>query len=1147
MQKLSFLVIKYLFFIFLILQASNIYGQQTTGGLLGTVYDETKAVIPGAEVTAKNIDTGLTASTTTNEFGVYRLSALIPGNYAVMVNSPGFSPFETQKVTVRLGIDLTVDVVLQVATLSEQGDLIDDKGSPFIERDTAQLSTNFEGRQVADLPTNIAGGGIDTIALLVPGVVSPNDASFSNENGTNISANGGRGRSNNFSIDGQDNNEITITGPAALITNADIVQEFQIITNNFSAEYGQAGSAIINIVTKGGTNEFHGNLFYFHRDRKLFDTLTLTERRDGKKEADALLNSTFGFTLGGPVVKDRLFFFTSYQGIREAAASFLQSSAGGRTLTPNGIATALQFVSPELANVIKLASPFSIPLGNPAIQPFTTQIIPVTINGHKDVNLEFAGITRTISTPTKENFTTSRIDWFINDRLRLFGRYLYQKNEAINVDFGRTTSGFPSNLPLRNQQAGINLVSIISPRMVNEFRFNYSRFRIDAGSGGVPSVDQADQALTNLVLPPGFLPYGVPNNIPQGRTNDNYQFFDAYKIVAGHQQIKFGADLKRRLTQARFLTNQNGTYNFFSLEQFFNNTPAVASISIGPNKLNFSEFDQAYFFEDTIRLRENLTLSLGVRYENFGQPINILNELTRRRESDPTTAIFNTNLPLEARTFANTDTDNNNFAPRIGFAFTPHFAKSIFGEDKTVIRGGYGISYDLAFYNILVNAAASSPVVLASTIQTANNGKDLALPLDPTGPGIRGALSPFVPLGQDPRLLSRTNISNDFHSPYTEQYSLGIQRQFGNNSVFEARYVGTHAVGQFQSVNANPRFDALIRDFPQFVPSGIKPSPNNGRLVASEGLTRTRINGASSTYNSLQLRFDTRIGNQLSLGTTYTFSKQIDNTSDILSDFLGGNTIAVAQDIFNSSKGERSLGAFDFRNVFTVNFIYDLPFFRDQHGLKEKLLGGFELAGTFRALPGQFYTPVQAFFDSPYSDVAFSLGLNNRIETLRPFLSNVKAPEDSVAVDTATAIASYQLDDKTTSPTGFLSLNALNSPSGPQIVPVSLDQVHFVANTKAAALLFGSPYGTAGRNSLQGDNFAQGNFAIFKNTKFSERINLQLRVEFFNVFNHPYKGVPDPFINNAGTIFANVNENSLSLSQNNNGRRTIQFGLKLFF
>jgi Carboxypeptidase regulatory-like domain len=1112
-----------------LLSAAAGYAQQVSGTVQGIVTDESKAVIPGAEIVIKNVDTGASASTVANDDGAYRLPNLTPGNYIITINANGFKRAEYTQVVVQLGSTTSQDIILQVGGASEVVEVVSG-GEVILKRDTAQIFTNYSAEKVAELPNSVAGGGVDTIALLTPGVVSPGDALFSNNNGTGISSNGGRGRSNNFTIDGQDNNDISVAGPAVGITNAEAVAEFQIVTNNFSAEYGQAGGAIINVVTKNGTNEFHGNVNYFYRNRKLFDTLTNLERRSGLAEAPNRLTNTFGFTVGGPIIKDKLLFFTSYQGIRQAESALIRSTSAGLTLTPNGIATALQFVQdPAIRDIIQRGAPFNQSIGSPIIRAdIPTEIRMVNIAGRR-VPLEFGAIQRVIQNPFEENLTTVRLDYNASDRLRMFGRYLYQKTENGNLDLGRAASGFPIDQPSRSQQIGYNLTYQVSSNAVNEFRFNYSRFRAIFGGGGTPS--NPDDALTNITMPQNFLPFGIATNLPQGRINDNYQFLNNFSIVLGRHSLKMGLSFNRRLTESNFLPNQNGSFVFRTLDAFFNNTPNNVSIAIGPNSLNFTEFDQAYFFQDDLRVRDNLTLNIGVRYENTGQPINILNEITRKRESDPTTAIFNRNLPIENRIFPGIDTDNNNFAPRVGFAYSPRFLKRIFGEDKTVIRGGYGISYDLAFYNILLNSASAAPIVLAQTVA----GRPGLLPVNAIGKNVRGLLSPLLPVGQlNPNLLSRTLVSNDFHNPYTQQYSFGIQRAFKSNTVLEASYVGTHSVGQFQSANANPRIAELARDFPQFLPAGVRPGAN-GRLIDGQGLTRLRFNGASSSYNSLQVRGDTRFKG-LVLGGSYTFAKQLDNSSEIFGTFGGGNGIAFAQNPFDLNSSERGFGAFDFRHVFSVNFIYEIPVFREQRGLVGKLLGGYQVSGTYRANSGGRFTPLQGFFGSPFTDGAFNGGFNGGVETLRPFLGNAKAPVNNVAIDTQTAQDVFGINN--VSPTGFFLLRSLADPNSPGPVAITLDQARFIANTPVTAKLFGTPFGNTPRNLLRGDDTSIGNFALFKETKITERMQLRFRVEMFNVFNHPNKGVPDVFIDDA--IFADPNEVE-------SGRRTIQFGMQLIF
>ncbi|MCS6885362.1 MAG: carboxypeptidase regulatory-like domain-containing protein [Acidobacteriota bacterium] len=1110
---------RYLFLVSAMLACAAItgYAQSATGGIRGTITDQTGAVIAGAEVSIRNNATGAEANAVTNQEGIYRIPSLPPGQYTMTITAAGFKKAELKDLAVRLGVESTYDVQLQPGGSEEIVEV--SAGEVYIEKAQAQISSSFDSAKITELPNNVAGGGIDAVALLTPGVVAPDaGASFGNTNGATISANGARARSNNFNIDGQDNNDISVTGPSVAVNNTDMVQEFQIITSNFSAEYGQASGAIVNIVTKGGSNELHGTAFLYHRNQKTLDTLTSQERRSGLKDPPPQINNIFGFTVGGPIKKDKVFFFGSFQGIEERSSFLQQSLASGLiTPTPAGLAALNSVLPADIRNVLNTLAPFNQPLGNPTIQEGTTRIINVNVAG-RTVPVQFAGIQRLIPTPSEEREYSVRIDWNVSDKMRVFGRYLIEQSLSENV-FGNFNNGLVIDVGSRNQQLGFTAVYTFSPNAVNEFRFNYSRLRADFGGGTLPSATEANQAPAFFNLPTPFVDLGAAVNLPQGRLNQNYQFYNLFSYTAGRHSLKMGLDFKRRLTRSNFLPNQNGTFNFSTFDRFANDNPNSAVIAFGNNTVNFSEFNQYYFFQDDWRVRDNLTFNIGIRYENSGQPINVFNDITTKRESDPSTAFFNTNVPLEDRVVRRIDTDMNNFAPRIGFAYTPRFWKSIFGEDKTVFRGGYGIAYDVAFYNILLNVSTSTPVVLLATLP----GTPGLVPGNPFGPAVRNTLQPLVPLRTlDPRLLTRTRVADDFHSPYTQHFSFGIQREITPRQVLEVRYVGSVTTGQFQSINANPLISAIARDFPSFLPPGVTPAANGRRL--NQGLIRERINGASANYHGLQVRYDARYSD-LFYGVSYTFSKQIDNASDIF--FSNGS--AFPQNPFDPGRGERALGDFDVRHNLAINFNYNIPVFKSQQGLVGKLLGGWQWSGTYLARPGSRYTPTQFFFGSPYADNPFNATFIGILDNLRPFLSNPNAPPTKVGIDATTAGVK--------SPTGFVDLGALNKG---KVVPVTPNDVRFIVNTPVTAKLFGSPFGTAGRNSLQGDLVSLGNMGLFKNTKVGEKLNIQFRFEMFNVFNTQNFGVPDEFVDNAGTSFADFTQNAGS-------RRSLQFGIKLIF
>ena len=335
------------------LAARPVMAQATTGSIRATVADPSGAAVVGATVRAKNQATGVESGAfTTSGEGLVDISGLIPGPYTLTVEAPGFKRSQVTDVTVNLGQPTSLNVVLQAGGVEETVTVVAGT-EEVINRDQSQLSTTFETRKVEELPSNAAGAGLDTLALLVPGVVV-GATGVSNNNGTELSVNGNRVRSNNFQIDGSDNNDLSVAGPSFFVDNQDQVAEYQVITNNFSAQYGRNQGAIVNIVTKGGTNEFHGSGFIFHRNRSALDSLNNLERRDPTRgKADKFISNVYGGTVGGPIIKDKAFFFGSYQGIKQRQ-------------TANVFSTSLSILPSEFAR-LAANNP-----GNTAITAITT-------------------------------------------------------------------------------------------------------------------------------------------------------------------------------------------------------------------------------------------------------------------------------------------------------------------------------------------------------------------------------------------------------------------------------------------------------------------------------------------------------------------------------------------------------------------------------------------------------------------------------------------------------------------------------------------------------------------------------------------------------------------------------------------------------
>jgi outer membrane receptor protein involved in Fe transport len=1174
--------------------------QATTGTIRGVVTDPTGAVVPDADISAKEGSTGIEVKTRSNGEGIYLLSRVKPGVYLMSVQKQGYKRQEFQQVNVQIGTDTTIDAVLQPGQLTETV-TVTATGEELIQKEQVQISNTFEERKVEDLPSNAAGGGIDTLALLAPGVV-PGFGNV-NSNGTTLSVNGNRARSNNFTIDGGDNNDLSIGGPSFFVDNQDTVAEFQVITSNFSAEYGRNQGAIVNIVTKTGTNQYHGTAAWFHRDNNFLNSMDNIEKRGGTQHGpNPDLFNIFEGTIGGPIKKDKLFFFGSFMYLTDFSTAIARS--GSPTIAADQLAPlAAAFPNNPVINALTTASAFALNnFGTLTERTDFPQNATITIGGK---SFRVAYPQRAFAVPFIEKEFSARGDYKINDKNAIWYRHFYQTASFANALGG--SAGFTGNEPFSGNLASASWTSQLGANSVNELKFNWNRLSVIFGGGcsGINCIPDPGQILNTFTRisfsgihssDGGTLQtIGPATNLPQGRVVTSYEFGDNFSKVFGKHQLKFGADIHRLTNSVPFLPNVNGSYGFNSVTRILNNTPQSVQLAVGTVTINYTETDQFYYVQDDWKIKDNLTLNLGLRYENTGQPINILNQISTKRESDPSTAIWLQSLPLSARTVPKIPTDSNNFAPRLGFAWTPRMgdgklARALFGEqDRTVISGGYSIAYDPSFYNIMLNVSTASPMVfLNTTVNPAAGPTIFGLPSGTaTGSAVQALATSnhlIVTNTFDPRFFSRTIVAPSFREPYSEQWTLRVQREFSRNNVVEARYVGTHGVGLFETVNQNPRFDHLLNGFsaggfnfpafPNLVPQGLQPqvagqgacvdnpatttlneaNQCNGRLLAGS-LVRSRENDAQSMYHSLQVQYRGRLFNQLSIGSSYTLSKALDNASEIFTFF----ETSEPQDPF-SYRSERGYSGFDRRHAWTMNFIWDIPAFKDQKGWLGHALGGWQLNGIYYLTSGQRYTPSDfintnllgagASYEDATSDLSFF-----GIDAFRPFVGNPSAPANAVGIsgmDLLLTAASFGITDpkvlNSINPNGFYSMNAVNH-SG-SVVPVTKDQVAFIVNGPGAAKLFGTPFGNAGRGSLIGPRLNQMNLGLFKNIRIKERMTFQMRLETFNTLNHPNPGAgfiaggraPDRFVEDAGVRDGFNDKGGIEYA-----RRAIQIGLKLIF
>ncbi len=1153
------------------------FGQVLKGSISGTVTDPQGAVVSGAQVKATNTATGAVLTTTTDSSGSFRFNLIPAGNYKVEVSAKGFKTAVQSNVAVDAGRDtglggfkLTVGETSTTVEVSAE--------APLIETTQAQVTNTFSGTALTTFAGVQENQGLDNLALFVPGVSSVRDNAFSNTNGgQGFSVNGLRGRNNDQQIDGQNNNDNSVAGPGLFVTDPEFVQQYVLITNQFGPEYGRNSGSVVNIITKSGGNAWHGSI-YGTENNSILNSLNNFDKNPDicgsgpgsncLKKPNRLNDEFGGFTVGGPIVKNKAFLFGGFD--EEITGQKTTFSTGLLTPTPAGLAAiaACPGIDPAALAAMQKFGPYGISGGNP-----TPNGTPVTGVMATCPNAEFAGVSRTVPQPVHI------FDWVMRSDLQLgqdtiTGRYLFNRNNSFNLgDNG--PGGYFINVPALSQVALISWTRNISARVVNEARVSFGRLNVEFGGnsfGTEPTAGNLDQALTNVSFrAAGLLGFGPATNLPQQRIVNTWQGQDNLNYVLGKHTVKVGVNWTYQRSPNIFLPNINGQYQFSNWDTFFANTPRRIRIANGPSQLDFREYDTFVYGGDDWKIGKNLTLNLGLTWSYYGQPANLFNDITVPRESNPATAFWASTeptgtdglgntftspgaaIPLSARTEPTIPAPKNSFGPSAGFAYSPQWGGFLTGNGKTTFRGGYRMLYDPPFYNIYLNISTSAPETFLNTVPKAGTHP---LPAVPTGPNVRASLASAIQKGVfDPREFAQTHITPDFGPDKVQSWSFGFEREITKNSALEVRYVGNHAYNLFQTLDGNPYIADLKRDFPNLVPASLTPCTTplytnanvpfagfdpTGRTDCNQGVVRTRSNTGFSNYHAAQVEFRANnLFKQLTLRSSYTFSKTLDNVSEIFSTFGGGNTVFFSQNPADqvNGKGEYSFSGLDYPHQWSILATEQLPFFKEQHGLTGHILGGWTVSANYIVASGQRYTPVQgsalaAFTaNGDYYDLGYVLNFAGA-DTAHPFLGNLSAPSTAVGIfagdacnlfaATAADLANFPVCNGTVAPTTLLSLNEINKtgdgldPTLPLPATIANKQVRFIINASTAQSIFGTPFGNAPRNPVQDAITNIGNFSIYKNVKLGERASFEFHTTLQNVFNHSNFSSVDPVLEDAG-------------------------------
>lgn len=1117
-------------------------GQVLKGSISGTVTDPQDRVVPGAQIKATQLETGAVYNTTSDSAGFFRINLMPIGTYKVEISASGFKTTVQNNVQVTAGADQGLGSFK--LAVGERTDTLEvTAAAPLVETTQSQVTNTFSGAELQHYAGIQEYQGLDTLALFVPGITNTRDNTFSNSNGPGFSSNGLRGRNNDQEIDGQNNNDNSVGGPGLFVSDPEFVQQYVLVTNQFGPEYGRNAGSVVNIVTKSGTNNWHGSL-YGDENNSVLNTLTNDEKQfEGLTKVPRLNNEYGGFTIGGPMVKNKMFIFGGFDEVLISDRTIYNAST--LTPTPAGLAQ-LNGCFPGSTGLAAFNQfgPYSIsagnptPLGSPTLIPVGPASSSCNTNG-----VPFAGIERELSTPFHG------FDWILRNDIQLGGdtltsRYVFNRGNVFNSDPGNDGAvlGYPINVTALSQAILESWTHNFGAHMVNEVRGSFGRVNVDFGGNQigntVPIAGNVQNAVAQgTIQAVGFLElFGAPNNIPQSRIVNTWQAQDNWNYVLGKHNLKAGVNWTYQRSPNVFLPNIDGTYRFSSWNSFVNNTPNRVRVAEGTPSLDFREYDTFAYGGDDWKISQNLTLNLGLTWTYYGQPENLFHTLTTAQQTG-SNPFWNPALPSSVTTLPTIPAIKTSFGPSAGFAYSPQWGGFLTGHGKTTVRGGFRMLYDPPYYNIYINESSSAPNVFLDSF-TGGSAASKPIPSIPTGPNVRASLAPFLTPGVfDPRTFAETNVTPNFGPDKVEEWNFGFERELTKNSAFEARYSGNRAYDLFQTLDGNPMIAPLAADFPQFT-TGLTPCPATtqvgpgagtdvGRVNCGTGNLRTRGNGGYSRYNGLQLEFRANnLFKQLTMRFGYTYSKTLDNVSEIFSTTGGGNTVTIAQNPLNTNKGEYSFSGLDIPNQFTLIFSEQVPFFKEQHGFMGHMLGGWGLSGAYIWASGQRYTPSQLFaatFSNPgatgasgapgdYYDLAFWENFIG-VEPARPFLANPSAPVTQVGIFAGDACNDFGVGCG--SPVNqLISMNAINQRGA--AVNVTQQQVRFIINGFEAQQIFGTPFGNVPRGDLQDAPTNLASVGIFKRFKLSERASFEFRTTFLNAFNHPNFTSVDPFLEDAG-------------------------------
>jgi hypothetical protein len=947
------------------------YGQAVDGNILGTVLDSQGAAVVGAEVSIANLGTGVASTTKTNGVGDYRFDHLPVGTYRLTAKMTGFRSISEQ-IEVELNKTGTSNLTLTPGAPTETVEV--SGAPPSIDTTSAQLGSNYNTLFSQELGITSAGGlgaGVLNLSLLSPGVTNANAMG----SGSGPSVGGQRPRDNNFTIEGVDNNAKGVTGPLAQVPN-DAVEGFTLLSNQFNSEFGHSSGGQFNTTVRSGTNSFHGSAYEYFRNRNLnaVDNSVVLQGLTSNPRFDS---NRYGGTFGGPIIKGKLFFFTNFE--RQPVGQVI---VGGPTVStptaaglaaiagdPNASATNLGIfqnfvpVAPVANGCIQFDGNLPSNEGGGNFSNFSAPANGSCVAGNVEVgNISIVPH----SFANFQNFVQS-VDLNISSNDQLRGRFIW--NKIDNIDTAAQLPVFYAPQPTRNYLINVSEFHVFTPQVTNEFRvgFNRNNQSFPVLNTAYPGLD----AFPNVTLFDlgGGLNIGPDPNAPQSAIQNFYQVVDNVSWVKGKHNLKFGGEYRWYISPQAFTQRARGDYQWNNTQLYLEDFSPDAFGQRGSGSTTYYGNQKAvyWYVNDTFKLNSHLTLNAGLRYEYTTTP---LGEDRQALNAIANTPSIHVPQALGAPLIFNKPTaPKNNYAPRVGFAYSPGTSGS------TSIRGGFGMAYDTLYDNIGILAV---PPQVGAT--TSTNPKDITAGFLGGG-GLSGGGSGIAVLDRADAIANTANwIPPRVHDPYSVNWNFGVQHSFGKSYTAEVNYVGTHGVHlSFQDI-VNLQSDVTAtHSLPTFLQAptqaaldalplslndlGNNPIPDIFNADAGGCPSACAFNNnlltaflplGSSIYHGLQSSLTHRMSNGLTFQASYTFSRTIDNsTADFHSTDL---TPRRAQD-FQNIAGERAVSALSRTHRLTIAAVYDLPFFKGGNWLEKNVLGNWQFSPVYTYESPEWVTP----------------------------------------------------------------------------------------------------------------------------------------------------------------------------------------------